>query len=371
MGGGAHRAMDGLGKVLGIGGRFIEGPLSLFISSLGGKRSRDLSGSSNESGDHPYKPAPQTYPMLISNPLIPAFLVLMILLLLAFSTPVETWLTQTEHLPTLAEIFAIGRKKQPATLPKSGEDIGVWAKNQSGFYYCQGGVLFGDKPGKMMTQAEALMTGFRPADGGYCANTQPVVASDTIPSPTQQEPGAQDVTPDPVEASALLAKEPPGEPMAPDGVQVWVKVQTGLYYCKGNALFGAKPGYYMTQTDALVVGYQPSAGRCATVQSDQTSVAQRSPDFQQPAGSRLVPRVSKSPLAVPKEDKSVGVWAVNQYGFYYCRGDVLFGTKPGKLMTQSDALTAGFHPSDAACSAGKPNQKSAERLPPPQLAKAR
>lgn len=355
MAGTTHRAMDGLGKMLGIGGRFVEGPLSLFTAGLGGKRSRDLSGSSNESGDHPYKPAPQTYPMLISNPLIPAFLVLTILLLLAFSSPVETWLTQTEHLPTLAEIFALGRKKQPATLPKSGEDVGVWTKKQSGFYYCKGGTLFGSKPGEMMTQAEALMTGFRPADGGYCANPQPVVASDTHPSPAQQETGAEGVAANPVEASALLAKEPPREAMAPQRGQVWVKVQTGLYYCKGNALFGAKPGYFMTETDARVVGYQPSDGRCATAPSDQASVAQRSPAFHQPASPRLVPPISKSALAVPKADQSVRVWAMNQYGFYYCRGDVLFGTKPGKLMTQSDALSAGFHPSDRTCSASKSN----------------
>lgn len=378
MGETAHRAMDGLGKILGlgkIGGRFVEGPLSLLIASLGNKGGRDLAGSSKESGDHPYKPTPQTYPVLIAHPLIPAFLVLTILLLVACSSPVKTWLTRTAHLPTLAEIFAFGRKKQPTSLPKAAEAVSVWTKKQSGFYYCKGGTLFGSKPGEMMTQAEALMTGYRPADGGYCANPQPVVASDTTPPQAQQQTSNQDITPHQVESSVLLANEPPGAPTAPESVQVWVKVQTGLYYCRGNALFGAKPGYFMTQADAVVVGYEPSDGRCTTSQSNQRPVAQRSRGFQQASGSRLVPPnakessapLGKSPLAVPKADKSVGVWAINQYGFYYCQGDVLFGTKPGKLMTQSDALTAGFHPSDAPCRANKPDQKSAERLSPPQL----
>jgi hypothetical protein len=40
------------------------------------------------------------------------------------------------------------------------------------------------------------------------------------------------------------------------------------------------------------------------------------------------------------------VWAKKQPGFYYCRGDVLFGTKHGRLMAQDKALESGYRPAD-------------------------
>ena len=48
-------------------------------------------------------------------------------------------------------------------------DVKVWAKKQAGFYYCRGDVLFGTKSGRLMTQDDALMSGYRPAGGQYCA----------------------------------------------------------------------------------------------------------------------------------------------------------------------------------------------------------
>ncbi|HVB34245.1 MAG TPA: hypothetical protein VNJ52_07755 [Patescibacteria group bacterium] len=44
----------------------------------------------------------------------------------------------------------------------------VWVIPQDGDYYCNGSVLNGRKPGKWMTQAEALAFGYQPAIGHYC-----------------------------------------------------------------------------------------------------------------------------------------------------------------------------------------------------------
>jgi len=51
------------------------------------------------------------------------------------------------------------------------EDPGVkvWASKQVGYYYCPGSTLYlKAEPGMMMTQAQALETGYRPATGEYC-----------------------------------------------------------------------------------------------------------------------------------------------------------------------------------------------------------
>jgi hypothetical protein len=43
--------------------------------------------------------------------------------------------------------------------------------------------------------------------------------------------------------------------------QVWVIQAEGNYYCSGSAFAGRKPGRYMTQGNALTLGYQPALGR--------------------------------------------------------------------------------------------------------------
>lgn len=41
---------------------------------------------------------------------------------------------------------------------------------------------------------------------------------------------------------------------------VWVIPQEGDYYCRGSVLNGRKPGKFMQQADALMLGYQPALG---------------------------------------------------------------------------------------------------------------
>ncbi len=46
---------------------------------------------------------------------------------------------------------------------------------------------------------------------------------------------------------------------APDASTiVWVKRQSGLYYCRGDVLFGRHPGSLMRQDKALTLGYRPA-----------------------------------------------------------------------------------------------------------------
>jgi guanyl-specific ribonuclease Sa len=350
----------------------LEKPLSLatkFIFSLAEGRSLKSHGGSH---DGHYKPSPSTHSPITSNPLIPAFLLLIVAFALLYSSPVRTWLTEADDLPTLAQIFGFSQKKKTPSLPKAGEDVSVWTKKQSGFYYCQGGTLFGNNPGKMMTQADALMAGYRPSGGEYCANSQPVVASAGSPSAgAHQTSRSADISPKVNESSALFAENQPGSPMAGGSVSVWAIKQFGFYYCRGDSLFGSSPGRLMTQSDALMAGLEPSYRTCTNNKPIQESAgnppieARQLPDPADTSPPALDPLalIPKKPPEASKAEEHVSVWVKTKLGFYYCHDDVLFGNKPGQLMTQADALTAGYQPSDGRCTKDKPTQASAERLP--------
>jgi hypothetical protein len=116
-------------------------------------------------GTRPHKPARRRHSLLGSSPLIPALFLLLIVALL----PSSKWFRQSVHtavrFPVIQSISALihGQKKQ-SLMP----NVKVWAKKQTGFYYCRGGILFGKDEGRLMTQGEALESGYRPADGQYC-----------------------------------------------------------------------------------------------------------------------------------------------------------------------------------------------------------
>lgn len=44
-------------------------------------------------------------------------------------------------------------------------------------------------------------------------------------------------------------------------VQVWANKRAGSYYCPGSQLFGHGAGKYMSQGNALTLGYQPALGQ--------------------------------------------------------------------------------------------------------------
>ncbi len=68
----------------------------------------------------------------------------------------------------------------------------------------------------------------------------------------------------PAPASRLLRKM--GIRLTPASLKdpnarVWVIQSEGNYYCDGSVLAGHQPGQYMTQGNALTLGYQPALGR--------------------------------------------------------------------------------------------------------------
>lgn len=282
----------------------LERPLDLTTKLVLGLLKEDGSASHTGSADGLYKPSPLTHSPITSNPLIPAFLVLLAGFLVLYSSPVKTWLNETEGLPTLAQIFSFSRKQAPPSLPQKSERVSVWAKTESGFYYCQGGTLFDSQPGTMMAQIDALTSGYRPSAGEYCTGGQQIdAASGSLPLENQQKPeqasmsapqeevldqslakpseisnagagisvwaptgaqqlgGARTVSPPGVESRAALSNKPDAS-ITEGGVQVWVKTEFGFYYCRNDVLFGSRPGRLMTQASALTAGYQPSDGRC-------------------------------------------------------------------------------------------------------------
>jgi len=339
-------------------------PLSLatkFIFSLAEGKLLESRGGSH--GAH-YKPSPSTHSPITSNPLIPACLLLLIGFMVVTLSPIRVWLTEADDLPTLANIFSFSRKQKAPSLPSTSEGVGVWAKKQSGFYYCQGGTLFGDKPGVMMTQVDALTSGYRPADRTYCANSQPVVASADGSSFGSQQSSATEDT------STLAAENQPETPVSSGDVSVWGLKQLGFYYCRGDALFGVKPGQMMRQAEARAAGLLPSYHSCSSGTVNLASAGDLSSGTEQALGPANASPPSMAPSTLPTEEpvkvsqagSRVTVWVKKQFGFYYCRNDVLFGNRPGQLVSQADALTAGYQPSDGSCSNSKQTQASAERL---------
>ena len=349
----------------------LEKPLDLATKLFFGLAKGDSFSSNGGSHNSYYKPSPSTHSPITSNPLIPAFLVLLIAFLVLSSSPVQAWLDKADGLPTLSQIFSFSRKKQTSRLPKASENVNVWARKRSGFYYCEGGTLFGSKPGVMMAQVDALMSGYRPSDGEYCAGGQPLVASARGPSIEHPQPQpSADISPPQEESLAQISMKAPDISAAEAGVRVWAIKEFGSYYCRGEILFGERPGRLMTQSDALVAGYRPSEGRCTNNKRNQVDADNPMVRPQQPRASPINSpheveslALMKKPPAVSKAEGSVKVWVKTEFGFFYCKNDVLFGNKPGKLMPQAAALTAGYQPSDARCTTDKPTRAAAERLP--------
>ena len=348
----------------------LEKSLDLTTQLLAGLAKGNDSASHAGSRDGLHRPSPSTYSSITSNPLIPACLLLVLGFLVLYSSPVKTWLEETDDLPTLAEIFSFSRKQKPHVLPKEGERVSVWARTQSGFYYCQGGTLFGSNPGAMMAQGDALTSGYRPFGGDYCTGSQQTVADSGSPPLENQEQSEQASISAPQEDSfdQGLVK-PPEISKAEAGIKVWAIKQFGYYFCQDQMLFGNHRGKLMSQSDALSAGYQPSVSRCTGHKPNEALASNVPVGSQRPAASAAVsaPQAdslslhSKNSVETPKAEGDVQVWVKREFRFYYCRNDVLFGTKPGLLMTQSSALTAGYQPSDGRCSDDKP--KTAAKPP--------
>jgi hypothetical protein len=340
----------------------LEKPLDLvtkFVSSLTGGASRHSSGKTH--GSH-YKSSPSTHSPLTSNPLIPAFLMLIVGFLLMTVTPARIWLTEGDGLPTLANIFSFLQKQKSNTLPKASEDIRVWTRKQSGFYYCKSDTLFGDKPGKLMGQSEALMSGYRPVAGTYCTNNQQTASSADSTTVESYEPsGPADKSMVGEKKPVLVATNQTEGTMGGQSVSVWGIKPFGFYYCRGDALFGSGPGRMMTQAEALKAGLEPSDRTCTNDKPDQASGGDPSFGSQQLLGpAHVYPKKTgslrmnvKEPPPVSKAVGTVNVWVIEKFGFYYCQDDVLFGHKPGLLMKQVDALAAGYQPSVGQCTKSK------------------
>ena len=219
-----------------------------------------------DSGNHPYRPSPSDHSAITSNPLIPACVLLLVLLLIITSVPAQYWSNAADSLPRLAELFMTSGKKPSNILPKTSDNVSVWTKKQFGFYYCQDGDLYGSKPGELMTQAEALTSGYRPAGGQYCTSSEPNAVSAEGMSPQPRNP-PESVQNTPHSLDPLLAviqRKPSDLPKAIQSARVWSKKNFGLYFCQGDPLYGSKPGKLMTQAEALKSGNLPADGKYCT-----------------------------------------------------------------------------------------------------------
>jgi hypothetical protein len=80
--------------------------------------------------------------------------------------PVRVDSSSAQWTARIKELFGFGA---PAKIQSSKETVLVWTIQQSGFYYCSDSVYFKKlRPGKLVTQLEALQSGYQPKLGVYC-----------------------------------------------------------------------------------------------------------------------------------------------------------------------------------------------------------
>ena len=121
--------------------------------------------SADGSGGRGRRQGVSPHTLLGASPLIPALIVMVGIMALVYSGWLRQGVETSGSLPVVQEVSALFQKDPP---PVPGAL--VWARKESGFYYCRGNVLFGRGPGKLQTQSEALTSGYRPEDGHYCTS---------------------------------------------------------------------------------------------------------------------------------------------------------------------------------------------------------
>lgn len=119
--------------------------------------------SAGSSGGRGRRQGVSPHTVLGASPLIPALMVMIGVIALVYSGWLRQGVEASGSLPVVQEVSALFQKDPP---PVPGAQ--VWARKESGFYYCRGNVLFGRGPGKLQRQSDALTSGYRPADGHYC-----------------------------------------------------------------------------------------------------------------------------------------------------------------------------------------------------------
>ena len=76
------------------------------------------------------------------------------------SPPSAEWVNRVKAF------FGVGVAKK---IDPAQEAVKVWTVKQTGFYYCSDSTNYQNlKPGAIMTQGEALQSGYQPKLGGYC-----------------------------------------------------------------------------------------------------------------------------------------------------------------------------------------------------------
>lgn len=161
-------------------------------SQPGLKNAKRTAGASQLAGGLPFWSAGKSsadsrkiershYSVIDSSPIMLALLCLVLVMLLISSVEYRHWSSAAGNVPIARDVLAFIRS-HGSPLPQ--DNVKVWTKQQFGFYYCQGEALFGRKPGKMMTQSEALLSGYRPVHQQYCTSSEPKEASKhSAPSP--------------------------------------------------------------------------------------------------------------------------------------------------------------------------------------------
>jgi hypothetical protein len=140
---------------------------SLGASQLGGELPFWSPGAS---GDRSGKSESSSHPVLGSSPLVPSLIFVVLLVLLISSVEFRYLVSPAGDIPSPREALALVRN-HGSPLPQ--DDVKVWTKKQFGYYYCQGDLMFGRTPGRMMAQTEALLSGYRPVRKEYCTSIKP------------------------------------------------------------------------------------------------------------------------------------------------------------------------------------------------------
>jgi hypothetical protein len=112
-----------------------------------------------------HRPGTRSFSSLSSSPTLCAFAVIAAFLAVLASPPLRQRLADLADVPSEAWLSVSHRR---AEVPASWGSVTVWARPDSGLYYCGGETLFGRRPGRYLSQGDALTLGYRPAAHRYC-----------------------------------------------------------------------------------------------------------------------------------------------------------------------------------------------------------
>jgi ribosomal protein L37E len=178
---------------------------------------------------------------------------------LANDCPAETALVPAPHAPSGTEPLEAFEQVDTVPVPVSSEPAAVaphsWIERFRTIAVRRGGDLSLVLAG--LVCAVVLVWGLRSQPP---AHTNPTGSANTVRRRPKPKPPELSLLEKTLVALGIAVPPPAPAYMGDPNIKVWVDLQTGLYYCPGNSLYGTTAkGRYATQSEAQEEAFEPAA----------------------------------------------------------------------------------------------------------------